>query len=116
MSATDQTTLPPVTCTPWCQYGDGHPREFMAEDQSCFTADTHISASLHDPVEMNDGTTAPEWVSVYGQAWHHGMAPEIHLGQGEDGGMRLTVSEARQVAAALIAAADVIEQTNSGAR
>ena len=106
--ADERQTLPPITCTPWCVDGDGHPNEIGREDQWCYTGDAHIPASLHDPVKMNDGTTVPGWVSVYGQAWHHGRAPEIHLGQDEDAGMQLTVSEARQVAAALVTAADML--------
>lgn len=27
--------MPPVTCQPWCQEGDGHPQEVHPDDQQC---------------------------------------------------------------------------------
>ena len=52
-----EDTLPPVTCAPWCQQGDGHPDEFHVEDQTCWgtdartvTADGEIIATLRRQV------------------------------------------------------------------
>lgn len=73
------------------------------------TSDILIDTMLHPSVRQYDGTYAPEVIRVQGRGAHQGDAPFIHVGLAEDYGVDFTVSEARQVAAAIIALADGIE-------
>ena len=102
MTATaERATLPPVTCFPWCQYGNGHGDETHTDDQTCFTAETHIPGALlvHDPGCEDE----EEYVTVHAMAWAAGHRPtEIQVGRGEDIGMQLTIDEAAQVARAIL--------------
>lgn len=50
---TKRYTVPPVTCAPWCEQGDGHPDEIFVEDQTCWgpdartiTANGELTATL----------------------------------------------------------------------
>ena len=100
-ATTERATLPPVECFPWCQYGNGHPNQTLADDQTCFTAETHIPGALlvHDPGCEDE----EEYATVYAMAWAAGHRPtQIQVGRGEDIGMQLTIDEARQVAEAIL--------------
>jgi len=100
-ATTERATLPPVECFPWCQYGDGHGRDFLPEDQTCFTAETRIPGALlvHDPGCEDE----EEYVSVHAQAWANGALPTmIHIGQSENYGLAVTLDEAAQVARAIL--------------
>jgi hypothetical protein len=48
--------LPLVTCAPWCEDGDGHPREDYIENQDCMSRElvvplTRMHMLLGDPSE-----------------------------------------------------------------
>jgi hypothetical protein len=109
MDQIERQPLPPVTCTPWCSDGNGHGGALFAGDQRCISVPVQIPGSLLRP-DPEDTSGEPEYVCVYGEGWaNDALPPQIHVGQSEAAGLKLTVDEARQVAAALIAAADVVE-------
>lgn len=37
---TERHTVPPITCAPWCEQGDGHPDDILVEDQICWGPDS----------------------------------------------------------------------------
>lgn len=107
--AEERPRLAPVECFPWCTDGNGHGRDILPEDQTCFSVPVQIPGSLLRP-DPEDTDGEPEYVAVHAQAWANGALPTmIHIGQSENYGLAVTPDEARQVAEALIAAADLIE-------
>ena len=108
-ATTERATLPPVTCFPWCQYGNGHGDDVLPEDQACISVPMWVPGSLLRP-DPEDTSGEREYVAVHAQAWANGALPTmIHIGQGENYGLEVTTAEARQVAAALIATADLLD-------
>ena len=101
-ATTERATLPPVTCFPWCTDGNGHGRDVLPEDQTCFSGLVQIPGSLLRPnPEDTDGE--PEYVCVYGEGWaNDALPPQIHIGQSESAGLELTLDEAAQVARAIL--------------
>src|SRR5665648_88419 len=97
----ERPRLAPVECFGWCQYGNGHPNATLTDDQTCFTAETHIPGALlvHDPGCEDE----EEYVTVHAMGWAAGHRPtQIQVGRGEDIGMQLTIDEAAQVARAIL--------------
>ena len=124
MSATtvQREYMPPVVCTPWCSVGDGHPEELGRDDQLCRTHELLVEPLVR---EFRFGPAEIAWLDLparyrvpdgYGVYARHepGRLDEVCLRHiGPDTETFLTPNEARQVAAALIAAADTLE---AGAR
>jgi hypothetical protein len=103
------TTVPPVTCEPWCIYGDGHPDCVLAEDQTCYTEEMIVAVPTYYPSVKGSGETYfSEIVDVYA-AQTSGSPAHVDLSLGESDTLKLSLSEARSIAAALIAAADLAE-------
>lgn len=101
--------LNPVACFPWCAHGTGHTEGAARNDQWCTTRVTYVPTALYPAIREDDGTHTSEFVKVYGRAHHHGLAERIHVGLGEDLGIELTPSEARQLAASLLSVATEME-------
>ena len=100
----------PVTCKSWCEYQDGHKGASSAGDQVCCSDEVTVVASLYPAVTMIPGNRIePEHFGVYGEYDHEERVTSVFLGRGDLAGLSMTPVEARQVAAALIAAADMIE-------
>jgi len=105
--ADERQTLPPITCTPWCTDGDGHPNEVFRADQWCRTEER--ATMLTRDYTYRDRTSEVDTVAVSVQR-DPGRFPEVALRHtAPDDAAYLSPAEARQVAAALIAAADVAE-------
>jgi hypothetical protein len=47
MTTTERNYLPSVACTPWCEYGDGHPDAVFASDQTCYSERHMTPAVMH---------------------------------------------------------------------
>lgn len=45
--STAVTSAPPVRCAPWCQLGDGHPKQWHVDDQWCWSEEVEVP--LADP-------------------------------------------------------------------
>ena len=109
-----------VQCEPWCLDGDGHQRELYRHDQWCqgeivkviFGLEEHAPAIPVTAVDLTE-----PGISVYPRRHWHGL-PYVtlniyrehtndHLAIDTD--LKVTVAEARELAAALLAVADVIE-------
>ena len=105
--ADERQTLPPITCTPWCVDGDGHPNEVFHGDQWCHTEER--ATMLTRDYKYPDHASEVDTVAVSLQR-DPGRLPEVALHHtAPDDVAYLSPAEARQVAAALIAAADVAE-------
>jgi len=105
--ADERQTLPPITCTPWCVDGDGHPNEVFHGDQWCHTEEQ--ATMLTRDYRYRDNTSEIDTVAVAVQR-NPGRLPEVSLRHtAPDDVAYLSPAEARQVAAALIAAADLLD-------
>src|SRR5450631_4225614 len=100
----DLPTYAPITCQPWCQYGDGHTSEEPG-DQMCSGIERRVPLYL---TEMTNGACPgeePRWahdfLTVYPEKLF-GREPTLFLGRGELPGASLTLDEARQVATELL--------------
>ena len=104
---TERQTLPPITCTPWCMDGDGHPNEVFRADQWCRTEEQ--ATMLTRDYKYRDHTSEVDTVAVSVQR-NPGRLPEVSLRHtAPDDVAYLSPAEARQVAAALIATADLLD-------
>jgi len=108
-AATERQSLPLVTCTPWCSKGDGHPDELSSKDQWC-------GLEIADIGMCSDRGGDADSVTVHLQRVPGRPVEIVFLHEGPQDETRLMPDEARKIAVALIAAADVAKQTNSGAR
>lgn len=110
--------MPPVVCAPWCSDGDGHPEEFGRCDQLCRTRELLVEPLVREfrfslaeiaRLDLPAGYRVPDGYGVSARR-KPGRLDEVCLRHvGPDTETFLTPAEARQVAAALIATADVIE-------
>lgn len=98
-TGTPRTNQPTVTCKPWCIDGDGHPDVTDPGDQTCWSLEARTPAILEG-----------QFVTVYNMAnatpTEAAYPPLVFLGENHRDGIDLTPSQARAVAASLIAAAD----------
>src|SRR5665647_3064014 len=60
--ADERQTLPPITCTPWCTDGDGHPNEVFRADQWCRTEER--ATMLTRDYTYRDRTSEVDTVAV----------------------------------------------------
>ncbi len=87
--------LPPISCTSWCQHGDGHPGLRHAPDQRCEAEEAHTY--LHNRKDNDQA----DYVTTYVVRNGPQATPTIHLGVDIDPGVTLTPSEARRLARSL---------------
>lgn len=105
--------LPPVTCWPFCTYGDGHPGSFHHEDQACYSKDRRTTATLYPPQEYFSATGTrwePEFLAVYAMGTHDGTPNRVVVRVGDADGIDMTAAEARMIASFLFAAIDEISK------
>ncbi|CAN5119763.1 hypothetical protein BH11ACT1_BH11ACT1_19180 [soil metagenome] len=113
-ATTERKTVPPIVCAPWCRDGDGHGNDMFVEDQKCSSDSWTFVQSLE-----------PKWIDIEG-IWH-AREVEVFVEQGprnpqhvvvyEQGGeveLRLTASEARDLASALVQRAVLLERGGEG--
>jgi len=99
----------PIQCRPWCEDGDGHPRELFAEDQCCTSVEGRFVVSREESWLMVDGSTRPASAAVCaGQ--RPGEAAHVAVVTHNDQGVTLTPEEARVMARQLVHFAWVAEQ------
>lgn len=48
-------TIPPVECTPWCEYGDGHIDATEQGDQVCYSHPTEFELISYPMIELFGG-------------------------------------------------------------
>ena len=107
---TERVTLPPVTCQPWCMYGDGHPAEIFRADQWCRSED--VTTELVRDYRHRDGTKEVDSVAVF-TVLFPGRTVEVAIDHfASDDEMFMSPAEARAIASALIAAADLADGTH----
>ena len=109
--------VPPTECAPWCEGGDGHPRSYSRQDQTCWGPSTYVDLSLHPPV-CEDGAEYPQSVGVAAYRSNpdaeatvnvHLRDIQLHDGKSIDYGLDLTAAEARILIDGLRDAADMTE-------
>ena len=105
---TEIRQLPPITCQPWCEDGDGHPNEIFPEDQWCMSAEQTVQVSHYPSFKGPDGVFAPEEVTVYASQ-HQVAAGTVTVSLGGADTLLLSPAEARAIAAAMIASADLAD-------
>ena len=113
MTVTDQPTLPPVVCQPWCSQRDGHPGERYREDQGCrsIELESPIDLVIHrgdEPDTRGACWTAEARLERESDA---GDGP-LYIGMTVEGGLpqyRMTPLAARALAAHLTMLADQVE-------
>lgn len=98
--ATAETS--PDTCPTWCERQD-------PTDEGCNSPERRVILSLEDLELYTDGQWRDDYVTTF--AFHHRPSRDsyVHLGRGEDGGMRLTPDEARRLALEWVAVADMFD-------
>jgi hypothetical protein len=89
---------PPVECAPWCRHGDGHPNETHPDDQWCQSEESRA--------KLQQRTTA---VVVNVGAVRVGGHLFVHMDYDDEGGVDLTIPDARGVARILNAYADLAQ-------
>ena len=116
MDASAKSTIPPITCQPWCEDGSGHTEADTLEEQSCLGEEHRVALALHERV-MQVGTGAMgEWteseeydyLTVYAFK-EFSTHPAVFIGRGEWAGAMLTPSEARSLARELLLVVSLIE-------
>jgi hypothetical protein len=102
----------PITCQPWCKYGDGHPNEISRLDQTCYSEEQVVPLpTYYQSVESWGGVYVQQTVAIYVEQQSSTPGPplvEISL-DGAAEMLRMSLSEARSIAAEIIAAADLAE-------
>ncbi|PQP38798.1 DUF6907 domain-containing protein [Mycolicibacterium austroafricanum] len=115
------TAAETVHCEPWCVDGDGHQREHYRRDQWCQGEIIKVVFGLEDlapalPIATVD--LSEPGISVYPRRDWHGL-PYVALNVYRehsneflaiDTDLRVTAAEARELAAALVDVANVIEE------
>jgi hypothetical protein len=100
MTATITETLPAVRCTSWCEDGSGHTDAWPPDNQWCY-GPLYVVKLTRMPMEHytdRDGNTTG-WlddVRVSLQKEREGQ-PYVSLNRGENGGVSLTLTEAREL-------------------
>jgi hypothetical protein len=94
----------PIECTKWCAEGDGHPNEFITEDQTCRGDYAVTVLSLPD---QSDAAEVASYAKRYNGGQEH-VCLNVMVGN-IDVDVPLTAAEVRRVAAALLEAADQID-------
>jgi hypothetical protein len=107
----DATGIPPIQCPSWCT-DPGHVAETGRGDQNCYSEDGYVAASL-DEVEIGKyGVCESRIGAMAYRGFNKHPVVLIHV-EGFRGGLdaelRLTASEAKQLAQYMLAAADMIE-------
>ena len=89
-----QPILPPIVCTSWRRFQDGHSGMGHAEDPRCDNEEPRVYLDLADRYSKG----AKEYVGVYVE--HEGATAEAHvyLHFDQDVGVELTPQEARRLA------------------
>lgn len=95
--------LPPVQCAPWCWRGDGHPNEFAVEDQGCLSDGPAVDTGWAElgAYANHRRPAGTDWVTVF--------VERTGDDRGLSGASDLTAAQAREFAAQLLAAADLID-------
>jgi hypothetical protein len=102
----------PIACQAWCAYGDGHPNQLTALDQSCFGQEHLLPLSLEPLVNHNAPSDPevdfrPEHLTLY-LVKDYGREPAIHLDKGEATGVSMTPAEALALAQRLLTLASLL--------
>jgi hypothetical protein len=111
------TDLPPgpVTCQPWCEFGDGHPAEGFSGDQVCYSPEVRTSLSLHAPIRCVGGRRDADYVGVLASARPR-EGPQVELAYREWPSVVLTADEARRLMAGLRYAIALCESARPASR
>ncbi|CAM3224632.1 DUF6907 domain-containing protein [Tsukamurella hominis] len=114
--------ISPRVCTPWCVDGTGHQNGAVGRsDQTCVSGSTTVELHLEEPEPQRDGRTwfAPHLSTSAVARFNEYAVVSLYLDvlddrHGEiDRELRLTASEARQLAAGLARAADLIDHQHT---
>ena len=105
---TDRKTYPPITCQPWCAYGDGHPHEDTL-DQTCVGIEQRVTLHLSEKTndEREREGDSPNWQHDYLTVYPHkrfAHEPDVFLGKGEMHTAEMTPDEAHELGTALLEA------------
>lgn len=104
-------TVAPIVCAPWCEDGDGHGAALGRADQRCRSGWVKVTQTLEPQWESSRGHWHPTTVDVEAERGplHPPGVVLYRITDREDVEMHLTASEARAVAANLLAAADLVD-------
>lgn len=108
-------TCTPITCTPWCADGDGHPHDVYPQSQQCMGAAHYLNLPLNPRQRGTDGIEDDSIIGVFPQR-DNGRLAHVHLhlmlvSPEVDLGVKLSPAEARWLAAELVRVAAVAEDT-----
>lgn len=103
----------PITCTPWCSSGDGHPNEVYESDQNCYSATDYVLLPLNGRVRNVEYGDFFAQIGVSARR-DLGFLPCVHIhltlvDPDVDVGVKFTPAEARWLAAELLRTADLAE-------
>lgn len=104
-TTTPRQAFPPITCQPWCIDGDGHPDEHP-EDQWCESEWHNMPMPLARKWKGADGLMHTPEVEVQLRCGPKRPAQVVIYEMGDDAEWPLLPSEARQLAAMILEAAD----------
>lgn len=103
----DLDYLPPITCKPWCEAGDGHPGAWISEDQTCKGQERHVPLVLPVRIPGRPLDADPEYAQTYLTQQFFEGPTRVWIGLSETAtGWLSTVKEARAFAAHLLALCD----------
>ena len=106
-------SVPPIVCTKWCRYAGGHPCEHHVDDQSCVSEERYVRPAVRATGGWKDFQT---FVVHARRQSATSRADVVFWEQSADCEQRLTVAEARALAANLLAAADLAEASTAMVR
>jgi hypothetical protein len=95
-----------TACPSWCDYMSDHNDPL---DVIHISVERHVELALEPTEIWTDGIEHAETATAYLDQRLGEANPAIHLGRGQDAGFRLTLAEARQLAAVLIELVDTAE-------
>jgi hypothetical protein len=95
-----------VTCTSWCESGDGHPNQFAREDQSCLGVQHQVTLSTEPTQHLAGGSTRPAYATTYLTQQPDQQVPRVFIGNNEDDGASATLEEARRFALEILTLVD----------
>jgi hypothetical protein len=107
---TDRMIAPPIVCATWCRDGDGHGNDFR-EDQTCDSEPLTFVQSLEPKWGDIEGDWYPREIETFAQQGPTRPHAVVVYEVGGDAEIHLTAREARQLAAHLIACANLLDGT-----
>jgi hypothetical protein len=99
----------PITCQPWCEEGDGHPRESVREDQCCYGVEHRVLLSTEPTMLMSDGRCEQQHLNTHLIRQADDTVTRVFIGHDDGFGKSATFEEARRFANEILSSVNHFE-------